>query len=144
MGGGRAAVVTGAVAALLVAGCTDPQPQPAPSEDATADPVAEPTRGVASTPTPESSLEVAGDAQPTISWPAVDGAATYRVTVLQDEGPAWAWEGAATEVVLGGGDQDGGGRGFRLTSGAVLTVTAHGADGEVLRLDQRRLDRPEE
>lgn len=139
------AVVAVALAVSLVTACTDRQPQPTPSEDTTVDPAAEPTQG-AETPTQAAAsvVEVVGDARPTIRWPAVDGAASYRVTVLQDDGPAWAWEGEQTEVVLGGGDQDGGGLGFRLTSSAVVTVTAHGVDGAVLRLDQRRVDAPQE
>lgn len=94
---------------------------------------------VPATPAP---IEVVGEHRPTVSWPAVDGAATYRLTVLQDEGRTWAWEGATTEVVLGGGEQDGDGHGFRLRSDAVVSVSAHGPDGEVLRFDQVRVAAP--
>jgi hypothetical protein len=41
--------------------------------------------------------------RPTFSWTAADGAASYALAVVTtgDE-PLWAWQGAATEVILGG------------------------------------------
>lgn len=41
--------------------------------------------------------------RPTFRWLPVDGAVSYRLAVLTGDGrPLWAWEGDATEVVLGG------------------------------------------
>jgi hypothetical protein len=40
---------------------------------------------------------------PTFAWEPVEGVATYRLGVVDGDGNAtWAWEGAATSVVLGG------------------------------------------
>ena len=47
----------------------------------------------------------AGD-HPTFRWAAVNGASTYLLAILTAEHvPVWAWQGAVTEVVLGGWDQ---------------------------------------
>lgn len=42
----------------------------------------------------------AGDGT-TLSWDPVDGAATYSVTVWDDDGVAWMWVGSATSVEHG-------------------------------------------
>jgi hypothetical protein len=136
-----------AVAAAVAAGCAEAgptgagAPADAPSASPAVSPSSSPSTEGPSTAAPAdpAPIEVAGTRRPTVSWPAVADAATYRVTVLQDDGPTWAWEGSATEVVLGGGEQDGDGRGFRLRSAAVVSVTAHGPDGAVLRFDQVRI-----
>lgn len=79
------------------------------------------------------SIEVSGETRPTLSWNAVDGAAAYRVTVVQQDGPPWAWEGVATRVVVGGGEtEDRVGPGFELTGSATATVYPLDADGTPL------------
>lgn len=103
---------------------------------------APPTDATTGDPT-AAALSIEGGQRPTVAWAAVDGASSYRLTVLADVGQPWAWEGTDTSVTLGGGQQDGEGLGFRLTSAAVITVTAHGADGVVLRLDQVRVEAPQ-
>lgn len=51
----------------------------------------------ASTPTPEPG------SNPLLSWDVVDGAALYRLVVLDPDGdPYWAWSGTATSVHVGG------------------------------------------
>jgi hypothetical protein len=45
-----------------------------------------------------------GGEQPSLSWAAVAGAATYSVFVHDEHGAAfWGWEGGETEVVVGDG-----------------------------------------
>jgi len=80
-----------------------------------------------------------GGTRPEVSWDAMDGAATYRVTVVAaDGGPPWAWEGSATSVALGG-RTDERGIGFRLVGDAVLTVLGVDADGGVVGFQAYRL-----
>ncbi|MFV0451140.1 MAG: hypothetical protein ACK5LS_02675 [Propioniciclava sp.] len=85
-------------------------------------------------------LTVAPGLRPTVSWEPLRGAEFYGLTVLPDAGPGWAWEGTETSVVLGGATGDG--TGFRLSSAAVVTVTAHDRRGTVIRLDQIRVAAP--
>jgi hypothetical protein len=41
--------------------------------------------------------------RPTFMWETVEGAASYALAVLTNAGePLWAWQGAATEIILGG------------------------------------------
>ncbi len=43
-----------------------------------------------------------GGQRPTLTWGAVEGAASYSVTVVEQDGdPYWAWEGAETTVRFG-------------------------------------------
>lgn len=43
--------------------------------------------------------------RPLLSWAAVDGAALYRVVVVDADGaPYWAWSGSETQVFVGGVD----------------------------------------
>ena len=45
--------------------------------------------------------------RPLFAWAAVNGAARYSLLVLGDDGAAyWAWEGAETQVHLGGGTDE--------------------------------------
>lgn len=45
----------------------------------------------------------AAGVRPTFSWEPVDGAARYTLAVLTGANqPLWAWDGAATSVILGG------------------------------------------
>lgn len=47
--------------------------------------------------------------QPELAWEAFDGAARYRLVVLDGEGlPYWAWSGEDTSVFLGGGESSDG------------------------------------
>lgn len=87
------------------------------------------------------SIEASGEARPRLSWDAVDGAVAYRVTVLQQEGPPWAWEGEATRVIVGGGEiEDRVGPGFELTGPATVTVYPLDADGMPLGFRSLVLD----
>lgn len=66
--------------------------------------------------------------QPEMAWSAVDGAATYRVVVLDGDGaPYWAWSGPETTVFLGGGES-GDGAGPSVGAGFTWSVTAFDAD----------------
>jgi hypothetical protein len=41
--------------------------------------------------------------RPTFSWEPVPGAVSYTLAVLStDDVPLWAWNGTATEIILGG------------------------------------------
>jgi len=79
--------------------------------------------------------------RPVLSWPAVAGAASYRVVVL-DSGrrPYWAWQGEATSVRVGGAPK----RvprmttGPRVTKGGAWTVAAFDAAGRPLALSAAR------
>lgn len=133
--------LSAALVALALAACTSAPTDPAATPEQPASVTEEPAPAAPSESSGAATLVVGVGDRPVVRWPAVDGAVTYRLTVAQDDGPPWAWEGDTTEVVLGGGSGEGG-RGFRLTSAAVVTVTAHGEDGAALRLDQVRVDRP--
>jgi hypothetical protein len=44
--------------------------------------------------------------RPTFRWSAVPGASSYLLAIVTAENePVWAWQGVATEVVLGGWDE---------------------------------------
>lgn len=46
-------------------------------------------------------VEGGGSGPPVLSWSPVEGATAYAVVVGDDDGIAWMWVGAETEVVLG-------------------------------------------
>jgi hypothetical protein len=53
----------------------------------------------------EPATSAAGE-RPTFRWAPVSGASSYLLAVLTtDNQPVWAWQGTATEVILGGWDQ---------------------------------------
>ena len=119
------------LAIALLAGCSAP-----------ANPADPPAPPGASTAAPADALSgaFAGDidvrtvdgSRPALSWPEVEGAARYRVTVVQTDGPTWAWSGPDAAVVLGGGAEGREGPGFALTSAATAYIAAFDADGAVL------------
>lgn len=66
--------------------------------------------------------------QPELVWEAVDGAARYRVVILDGEGlPYWSWSGPETSVFLGGG-QSSDGVGPSVGAGFTWSVVALDAD----------------
>lgn len=122
-------------AAILLTGCTGPA-----DEDASPTASASPSSGPDAPSTSSADAAFSGDiaatesggARPELSWPSVPGAAQYRVAVVQDDGPGWAWSGAETSVVLGGGAEGRVGPGFALRSPGKAYVMALDADGTVL------------
>ena len=70
---------------------------------------------------------------PSFEWTAVEGAATYRLVVLDaDSKPVWSWEGKETTVNLGGlpGERPADISGPVITPGSSWSVAAFGADGK--------------
>ena len=70
--------------------------------------------------------------RPTFRWAAVDGATTYLLAIIDSANqPVWAWQGAATEVVLGGWDETppDDAPGPLITGPGQWFVVAVGADG---------------
>lgn len=121
-------------AAILLAGCTGPAdhdatptasaPPSGPDAPSTSSANAAFAGGIAAAES--------GGARPLLSWPDVPGAALYRVAVVQDDGPGWAWSGDVSSVVLGGGAEGRVGPGFALSSAGEAYVLAVDADGTVL------------
>jgi len=72
--------------------------------------------------------------RPLLSWSAFDGAARYSVLVFDGDGAAyWAWEGADTQVHLGGGTDEplpDGSEGPTTERAATWFVVAHDDGGE--------------
>ena len=106
---------TRGVAAALVAGCvvagvglatvssTAATTPPLSVEEASTDQPGEPLDlGLAPLTLLAPATTGAGE-RPAFSWEAVDGATSYALAVVTtaDE-PLWAWQGAATAVILGG------------------------------------------
>jgi hypothetical protein len=55
----------------------------------------------------ESDAVSSGGEQPTLSWPAVEGAALYSVVVADAEGVSfWGWQGTDLSVTVGDGAPD--------------------------------------
>ncbi len=96
----------------------------------------------AAPPTGEAGLSLVGPYQaevgtvPRFEWSEVDGAATYRLVVLGQRGPIWAWEGEETSVNLGGlsGDRPELMPGPVVEAGTSWSVVALGPAGEILDL----------
>lgn len=129
-----------ALLAVLGAGCTSTPPEPAGPTGGPAPTTVEPAPSPVATVLP--TAEVAGAFRPTVRWPAVPGAVEYRIAVAQTGGNSWAWSGADTQVVLGGGAQDRDGLGFRLTGEATLFVAAVDAAGTVLEVARYTIPTP--
>ena len=116
---------------LALAGCSgdggsDPSPSNSSStSDASTDLL----------PTIEANAADSGS-RPLLSWPAVDGAAEYHVTVFAADGSAhWSWSGTSTEVNVGGvADADG--AGVFVFEPMTWVVMAAGAVGDVLGLSE--------
>jgi hypothetical protein len=80
------------------------------------------------------------EAGPVFSWEAVDGAAAYRLVVLDGDGRAyWAWRGTGTEVALGGGTKPWpkGSGAPHAGEGYTWSVTALDADGVPVAISGR-------
>ncbi|MBU2602616.1 MAG: hypothetical protein KKA32_10705 [Actinobacteria bacterium] len=78
---------------------------------------------------------------PTFEWEAVDGAARYRLVVLDGDGePLWAWNGAETSVNLGGLPEERPAdiSGPIITPGSSWSVAAFAADGSPLAVSVLR------
>jgi hypothetical protein len=73
---------------------------------------------------------------PVFAWTAVDGAATYRLTVLGPDGPRWGWEGPETSIRYGAVAD--GQRGPVIVPGSWWSVAALAADGELLAASDLR------
>jgi hypothetical protein len=101
-----ATLIVGCVVAVggLAAGVSTAAASPSPSvEEASVDQPGEPLDlGLASVTLLSPATTGAGE-RPAFSWVAVDGAASYALAVVTTEDePLWAWQGAETEVILGG------------------------------------------
>lgn len=84
--------------------------------------------------------EPEGDAVPVFSWEPFDGADTYVLSVFDAEGRAyWMWEGSATSIPLGGGEEpaDPGAGGPTVDEGFTWMVAALGEGGEPLAVSAR-------
>ena len=77
---------------------------------------------------------------PTFEWSPVEGAAAYRLVVVDaDGGAVWAWEGAATSVALGGvPNRPVGAEGPVLSPGSSWSVSALDAEGHVIAVSVLR------
>lgn len=73
---------------------------------------------------------------PVFRWAAVDGAATYRLSVLGPDGPRWGWEGPDTAIRYGAVDE--GQRGPAIVPGSWWTVAAIDAIGDILAASDLR------
>lgn len=130
----RALMAAAGALALALTACTG-------GEDA--DPTATETSSTASTATDEGAglpsmpiTEADAGPRPLLSWPAVDGAAQYHVTVFAADGSAyWSWSGAETEVYVGGVD-DPDGAGAFVFEPMTWRVMAEAEDGTVLGLSE--------
>lgn len=74
-----------------------------------------------------------GGEVPSFEWTAVDGAATYRLVVIDSASkPVWSWEGRETSVNLGGlpGERPADVSGPIITPGSSWSVVAFDADGK--------------
>ena len=81
-----------------------------------------------------------GGTRPILEWEPVDGAAMYFVAVVTRDGePYWAWRTDATAVPVGGEPRlDEGAFGPAVSDGMAWSVTAVGADGELIAISARR------
>ncbi|MGH2677634.1 MAG: hypothetical protein ACRDHB_04655 [Actinomycetota bacterium] len=77
---------------------------------------------------------------PTFEWRRVDGAAVYRLAVLNADGAViWAWQGSETSVVLGGVEgRPEGETGPVLTRGSTWSVLAVDGQGRVVGVSEIR------
>lgn len=79
--------------------------------------------------------------KPLFGWDAVAGADRYQLIVFDEAGePYWAWEGAVTQIYLGGTDAQpsADSNGPTIAAGYSWAVVAYGADGKVLASSEKR------
>lgn len=113
-------------------GEAEPEPEPEPEETATqSDP-----------PAPTHPLDVAATStadagpRPLLGWETVDGAANYRVVVLDADGtPYWTWTGSDTTVHVGN-DEDPSVPGARVFEPMTWTVAALDGEGVPLAISE--------
>ena len=82
---------------------------------------------------------------PEFSWEAVDGAASYRLSILGPDRPLWAWSGTDTTVSLG--LREGPSEavpGLELPPGSWWSVAALDDDGQVVAVSALRSVSPED
>jgi hypothetical protein len=82
---------------------------------------------------------------PEFSWEAVDGAASYRLSILGPDRPLWAWSGTDTTVSLG--LREGPSEavpGLELLPGSWWSVAALDDDGEIVAVSALRSVSPED
>jgi len=102
--------------------------------DGDAAPTGEPlVVGIAGIVVLEPPTEDAGTA-PQFRWEPVDDASTYDLVVLGPEGPLWAWQGAETEIWLGGlpYERPPGVSGPVVVEGTCWSVVARDVEGHVV------------
>ncbi len=145
--------IAAVVLVLVVGGCSSSSPSgtPANSVAGTTPTVIESTT---STPASEQPLvdgfielellepsSAVSDRAPVFRWQPVAGAATYRLAIVDDTGPIWAWQGAATDVRLGGlaEERPAGFAGPVLTPGSRWSVVALADDGTVIAVSTVRV-----
>jgi squalene cyclase len=82
-----------------------------------------------------------GGIRPVLRWRPVEGVVTYLLVVQDKKGRAyWSWQGAETEVPMGGGEKPSkpGSGGPRVAKGYKWIVSAFGPNGELLAISKRR------
>ena len=140
----------GATFALLIAACgsaapADPMAPPGDTTGGADDAAAAPAGIVIERPAFLADLArvelleppVAGaGAAPIFSWGAIDGASTYRLTVLGPDGPRWGWEGPDTTIRYGA--VEAGQRGPVIVPGSWWSVAAVDAAGDILAASDLR------
>jgi hypothetical protein len=143
-------LLLGAAIALLIAACgsaapADPMAPPAGTTGGAADAAAASTGIVIERPAFLADLArvelleppVAGaGVAPIFSWGAIDGATTYRLTVLGPDGPRWGWEGPDTSIRYGA--VEAGQRGPVIVPGSWWSVAAVDAAGDILATSDLR------
>jgi len=115
VGGLAAALTAGAVVATLIVSTGDSAASVPSSTTTTATPTSAPVAaelpgqainlGLAPLELLEPATTASGN-RPTFRWSAIEGATSYLLAILDAANdPVWAWQGTATEVILGGWDQ---------------------------------------
>ena len=85
-------------------------------------------------------IEGAGG-KPLFAWKVVSGASRYQLIVFDEAGePYWAWEGAGTQIYMGGTDAQppDDSSGPSIDTGYTWAVAAYDADGKILAASEIR------
>ncbi len=148
------AVAAALVLAILVGGCSSSSPSSAPAitTDSTTNVIVDPTTSSTAIDEPPlidgfAELELLEptaaitERAPVFRWRPIPGAATYRLAIVDDAGPIWAWQGEATDVRLGGlaEERPAGFAGPVLTPGSRWSVVAVAIDGTVIAVSTVRV-----